>query len=477
MQVKEMLDRTKKVFNKYGGRVTLKKYKKVLAAINVVPEDNYMLQDYFDAVDQDGDGYISYNDFKECVLRPLMDDDIEPEPTDPTEGLSYMEKSICTLEKLAEFKNMYEYHKKGDSAKISEMREDIVTDHKGFMIKLTEFDTFFKDYEDSDKLKEDQFYEIFNFYEQKVLETAAVYEAGEETQAEVDVDVNEQEEETFMEEVIVAEQHDSDDGDDDKDPEVSLQDIVDHIIDSQSLSRMKPEQLAKVFSKIKSKVDLINGKMHKMEKKQNKYKNQSDVLKNEKEYFQKKCKALKEENEELKESKYKLEGDVEDLMKFEQDFQRMVRQCEEKDAEIMQLEDTVDQYKREMHNLERELRDTEEKMAGGLSQDSLIDRIKNLEMELSSYKSYVAQSLPENKDFASSETGSSPRKSEKKTIRLDDNDEKTDRNSSKNNKLMQLIEDLTEKNRGLEVSEQTALIKFEKEYKRKIRILSVQFVH
>lgn len=111
-------------------------------------------------------------------------------------------------------------------------------------------------------------------------------------------------------------------------------------------------------------------------------------------------------------------------------------------------------------------------MTGGLSEDSLLERIKNLEMELSSYKSYVAQSLPENKDFEHSDTNSSPRKSDRKTIRLDDdaNDRKSEK-GPKNNKLMKLIEDLTEKNRGLEISEQTALIKFEKEYQRKLRIL------
>lgn len=357
MQVQQMLDQTKKVFSKYGGRVTVKKYKKVLAAINIVPDDKEMLQEYFDAVDHDGDGYISYDDFKNCVLQPLMDEEIDDQPTDPLESLSYMERSICTLEKLAEFKNMFEYHKKGDAAKFSEMREDILTNHKGFMIKLSEFDTFFKDCDNSEKVKEDKFYEIFNFYEQKVLETADVYQTGQETQMEVDVDVEEEEQKTEMEEVVIAEQHDSDEGDEDKDPEVSLQDMVDHIIDSESHYRMKPEQTAKIFLKIKNKVDQINSKMQTLEKKQNKYKNQHDVLKNEKEYYKTKCESLKEENEELKESKYKLESDVEDLMKFEQDFQRMVRQCEEKDTEIMQLEDEVEKEKKQMHYLRMEMRE------------------------------------------------------------------------------------------------------------------------
>lgn len=65
MQVQQMLDQTKKVFTKFGGRVDVKKYKKVLSAINIVPEDDYMLMEYFNAVDLDGDGYISFEDFKE----------------------------------------------------------------------------------------------------------------------------------------------------------------------------------------------------------------------------------------------------------------------------------------------------------------------------------------------------------------------------------------------------------------------------
>lgn len=106
--------------------------------------------------------------------------------------------------------------------------------------------------------------------------------------------------------------------------------------------------------KLKSKVDKVNIKVQKLEKKDVKYKNKIDVLKNEKEYFKVKNNILKEENEKLKESNYSLECDVEDLMKFEKDFQRMVGQCEDKDIEILRLEDDIDGYKREIFNMERE---------------------------------------------------------------------------------------------------------------------------
>lgn len=65
MQVKQMLERTKRVFDKHGGKVSIKNYKKVLAAISIVPEDEYVLGEYFNAVDLDGDGYVSYDDFKQ----------------------------------------------------------------------------------------------------------------------------------------------------------------------------------------------------------------------------------------------------------------------------------------------------------------------------------------------------------------------------------------------------------------------------
>lgn len=277
--------------------------------------------------------------------------------------LSSAEQALLTLEKLSEFKSMYQYHKKEHHTKISDMREDILDDVKGFMITLTEFDTFFKDFENSDKIKEDQFFEIYNYYEQKVFEKASVFDGGSEpTNSEMDVEVDDHEmgqhEEAnhYMEEIVIGGDEDSEGETNEKDPEVALQDIIDHIIDTGSIKNMKPDQLAKIIIKIKVKVDQVNDKMHKVEKKMKKYKNKNDVFKNEKEYFHKKVNELRDQNEDLKEAKYKLEGDVEDLMKFEQDFQRMVRQNEEKDSEIMRLEDEVDDFKLKMHSLQKDLR-------------------------------------------------------------------------------------------------------------------------
>ena len=70
----------------------------------------------------------------------------------------------------------------------------------------------------------------------------------------------------------------------------------------------------------------MNTKMQDMDKKMTSLKNKSDVFKNEKDYYTRKIEMLKAENSELSEAKYKLEADVEDLMKFESDFQRMVKQ-------------------------------------------------------------------------------------------------------------------------------------------------------
>ena len=374
MQVKQMLERTKRVFDKHGGRVSISNYKKVLAAIAIVPEDDYVLGEYFNAVDLDGDGYVSYDDFKQCVLQPLMEDEDTGSHYEQQE-INYEEQSLLTLEKLSEFKSMFEYHKKGKIAKIMDMREDIINSFKGFMIKLSEFDVFFKDFSEEDVVKEDQFYEIYNHYEQKILEKAAVYDnASGDMNKEIDVemeDVETQEHEDayqYMEEVIIGggdeseghedddHDHDDDDGEDEKDPEVALQDIVDHVVDSGSIHKMKPDQIRKLFHKIKSKVDKVNVKVQNLEKKNTQFKNQNDVFKNEKDFFQRKIKDLKEKNDSLKEAKYKLECDVEDLMKFEQDFQRMLKQNEEKDLEIIKLEDEIDEYKRQTRSLEMRLR-------------------------------------------------------------------------------------------------------------------------
>ena len=63
--LEQMWKSTNKVFKKYGNRLSMKKYKKVLEAINIVPEDDFTLYQYFESVDQDGDGYITFEDFEE----------------------------------------------------------------------------------------------------------------------------------------------------------------------------------------------------------------------------------------------------------------------------------------------------------------------------------------------------------------------------------------------------------------------------
>jgi len=121
-----------------------------------------------------------------------------------------------------------------------------------------------------------------------------------------------------------------------------------------SLESITPQQTGQLILKLKGKIDKVNEKVQKLEKRSVKYKNKLEILKNEKEYFKGKNHTLKEQNENLQEKNYKLECDVEDLMKFEKDFQKMVAQCEEKDMEILRLEDEVDTHKREIFNIERD---------------------------------------------------------------------------------------------------------------------------
>ena len=354
-----MLAKAKKVFDKFKDKVNMKNYKKVLTSIGVVADTDYELEQYFTIVDTDEDGFVNYKDFEATLLAPLMDEaEISEGKID--DGLTISERSLLTLEKLSEFKELFDYYRKGKVAYIKDMKEDILLNIKGFSIKLTEFETFFKEFSDTDAVKDEQFFKIYNFYEEKIFEKAEVYDKNSSTansksnEVEIEEGDNYQTEANqFMEEVIIGEEMDTgNEEDNDKDPEVSLQDIVDHIIDTSSFTKMGKEQLSKIFNKIKVKVDQVNTKMQKLEKKSKKHKNANDVLKNEKEYFQKKVKDLKDANEELKEAKYKLECDVEDLMKFEQDFHRMIKQAEEKDIELMRLEDQIDEYKRAIRSLE-----------------------------------------------------------------------------------------------------------------------------
>lgn len=105
----------------------------------------------------------------------------------------------------------------------------------------------------------------------------------------------------------------------------------------------------------------------------------------------------------------------------------------------------------------------------------MLDRIANLELELNSYKKFAAQALPKNRDFAESDGSASPDKFSRQSSKYANQEEKPDNeeneNYEKSSKLLQLIEDLAEKNKGLEEGEQRALLKFEKEYRRKVRII------
>lgn len=285
----------------------------------------------------------------------------DQQPDEEMDGLSYTEQSLLTLEKLSEFRSLFDYYKKNNRAKISEMKEDIFENFKGFVITMPEFDEFFKDYENDQAITEDQFFEIFNYYEQKVLQKASVFDNNEEdTQSEVDVQIesSQPEEETkdsgAMMDNIIGEA--GSDNEDESDPEIALQEIIDCVIDMEDFNSMTTQQMGALIVKLKDKADKVVEKVAKIEKKKTKYHNKIDVLQGEVEYFKTKNGKLKTDNEELKDKTYKLEGDVEDLMKFEQDFQRMVKQCEDKDMEILQLEDDLEDKKKELYELEREFR-------------------------------------------------------------------------------------------------------------------------
>ena len=102
------------------------------------------------------------------------------------------------------------------------------------------------------------------------------------------------------------------------------------------------------------------------------------------------------------------------------------------------------------------------------------DRIRALELELSSYKTYAAQRLPANPDFRKSsfinET-TALKKQNSNFIDISDKEESNDVKFKSATELMTLIDNLTEKNKGLEECEQKALLKFEREYKRKVKVL------
>lgn len=110
MEISQMLSKAKKVFDKFKDKVSMQKYKKVLSAIGVQVESEFELESYFSIVDLDEDGYVSYKDFEATILSPMMDDEAPVEEA-VTDQLSIEERSLLTLEKLAEFKNLFDYYK------------------------------------------------------------------------------------------------------------------------------------------------------------------------------------------------------------------------------------------------------------------------------------------------------------------------------------------------------------------------------
>ena len=103
-----------------------------------------------------------------------------------------------------------------------------------------------------------------------------------------------------------------------------------------------------------------------------------------------------------------------------------------------------------------------------------MERIRALELELSSYKTYAAQRLPANPDFRKSSFITEVAGMKKQNSNATDVSEEKETKEVKfksANELMSLIDNLTEKNKGLEENEQKALLKFEREYKRKVKVL------
>lgn len=117
-----------------------------------------------------------------------------------------------------------------------------------------------------------------------------------------------------------------------------------------------------------------------------------------------------------------------------------------------------------------------------MGKEGLVDRIRTLELELASYKTYAAQRLPDNPDFKH-EPGEgngdsfyrnqiNPLVAKKSQNSIDDEeDNENDIKYKSSNELINLIDNLTESNKALSDGEQKALLKFEKEYKRKIRLI------
>jgi hypothetical protein len=149
VEIKVLLQNAKKVFKKFNDQVDINAYADVLASISVFPENESELEEYFRVVDTDGNGFVSYQDFEDGLLNPMLE---QEQPVEEEQN-PFTQSSTLSLETLSAIQRLFDLHKKETGANIMEMKEDIIQNQTKFGIKFAEFDQFYEDYLNSEKIK------------------------------------------------------------------------------------------------------------------------------------------------------------------------------------------------------------------------------------------------------------------------------------------------------------------------------------
>ena len=223
--------------------------------------DEGELEDYFNTIDYDEDGYVCYEDFEHNIMLNTEEDGPGAGEEQPV--------SLLTLEVLAEMRNLFQFHKKRNYANIEEMKDNVESGTSGFAITSTDFKLFFNEYLKEARIYEDDFTTLVNDYEAKLFSVAGIKAKGDALPSvepkiqdkDATIAASERPGSTTAYEVFTSKEVV-----DEEDPEMPLQELLDEICDQTDLSAMMDsEKLSRVFETLRTMVGGVVKKISRLE--------------------------------------------------------------------------------------------------------------------------------------------------------------------------------------------------------------------
>ena len=167
-EIGTILDKARVEFMKISNCASKEQYRVILSVLGIQVADEAELEDYFNTIDYDEDGFVCYEDFEHNIM---LNTEEEGPGTDMGDDQPV---SLLTLEALAELRNLFRMHRRRHHARIAEMKASIMESGSGFALTTTDFAIFFREYLQEERISEDEFSELVNDYEAKLLGVAGI---------------------------------------------------------------------------------------------------------------------------------------------------------------------------------------------------------------------------------------------------------------------------------------------------------------